>query len=99
VVVTIAMLLNQATVRPTAVIVLSLMSVVCSKIWLSLNFPGMPEQAANIQNGSFTAFPLQYYFMNHGPWMSMNAYLVQSALVLICCGVVLWAFPLSKNDV
>jgi hypothetical protein len=89
VVVVIACMLNTITVKPWAVALLSAMSLVGSKIWLTMNFPEMQQQAANIANGSFTTFPLQWYFMNHGPWMSMSAYLVQAALVLVVSGV-LW---------
>jgi hypothetical protein len=68
------------------------LSLIFSKIWLPFNFPGMQEQAANIQSGSFTSFPLQYYFMNHGPWMSMNSYLIQVCALALCGALFWWAF-------
>jgi hypothetical protein len=92
IIVGVATMLNTASVRPVSVVLFSAISIVCSKIWLPLNFVGMQEQAANIHDGTYTIFPLQYYFMNHGPWMSMTSYLVQSAVVAICLGLLLWLF-------
>lgn len=95
-VVVIALMMDKMALKPWAVALISLTSVVCSKIWLTMNFTGMQEQAANIQNGSFSAFPLQWYFMNHGPWMSMTAFLLQGVIALCCCGMFWWLF--SKED-
>lgn len=91
----VALMLNSAPIRPVSIIAFSVISLVCSKIWLPLNFPGMPEQASNIQGGIYATYPLQYYFMNHGPWMSMTSYAVQSVVVLICLGLVQWLFTPS----
>jgi hypothetical protein len=88
-------MLNAVSVRPAAVVAFGVMCVVCSKIWLPLNFVGMNAQTANIHDGSYTAYPLQYYFMNHGPWMSWTSYAVQSAAVLVCGGVMWWILSAS----
>ena len=51
-------------------------ALVMSKFWLRINlapFDGLGPQE----------FPLQYYFLNHGPWMADLTFLLQAALVLL----------------
>lgn len=60
-----------------------------SKLWMSLNFEGMHDYV--YQGGSRFTFPLQRYFMNQGPYMSMESYLYQLVAVVLC-GIVLWWF-------
>jgi hypothetical protein len=86
----VACMLDKILLPPIALVLFSILALVASKIWLPFNFPGMPEQAANITNGIYATFPLQIYFMNHGPWMSMASYLIQSTGVICCCGIILW---------
>jgi hypothetical protein len=55
---------------------LGIVSFLFSKIWLLMNttepMTGVPLQ-----------FPLQYIFMNHGPWMSNQMYVIQGIFVLV----------------
>jgi hypothetical protein len=46
-----------------------------SKVWLPVNRQPL--------TGEYLAFPFQYYFMNHGPWMSYPSYLSQGILLLL----------------
>jgi hypothetical protein len=98
VVVGVAVMLNSMAVQPLAVAAFGVLSIVGSKIWLSLNFPGMQEQAANIHNASYAAYPLQNYFMNHGPWMSWTGYGVQAVVVFVACAVVWWIVSPESVD-
>lgn len=86
----VACMLDKISLPPIALILFSILALVSSKIWLPFNFPGMSEQAANITDGIYATFPLQTYFMNHGPWMSMTSYLIQGVGMLCCCGLLLW---------
>lgn len=56
-----------------------------SKLWIPLNFAGMHDYV--MSGGSYANFPIQRYFMNHGPWMTWEsyAYLVSGVVV---CGII-----------
>ncbi|TAE25503.1 MAG: hypothetical protein EAZ92_12095 [Candidatus Kapaibacterium sp.] len=73
-----------------ALVLFALVSVIAAKVWLPFNFAGMAEQAANITGGIHATFPLQYYFMNHGPWMSWTSYFLQGACALVVAGLLWW---------
>jgi hypothetical protein len=45
-----------------------------SKFWLRIN-------TGPLEGLSPQEFPLQYYFLNHGPWMTDSTFLLQAALV------------------
>lgn len=51
------------------------MGLVTSKAWLPLNQGPF---------GAVSEFPAQFYFMNHGPWMSYPMLLLQGALACLC---------------
>lgn len=61
--------------------VVGVIGVLSSKIWLSLNFPGLQDFV--MKGGSYTQFPMQRYFMNHGPWMTWESYWWQAPCVVI----------------
>jgi hypothetical protein len=64
------------------------LSLVFSKIFFILNqFPF---------KGRYLDFPFQYYYMNHGPWMSKIAYLYQGGAVIVAAAV-LFYFLQNKN--
>jgi hypothetical protein len=49
-------------------------ALVMSKFWLRIN-------TGPLEGLSPQEFPLQYYFLNHGPWMTDSTFLLQAALV------------------
>lgn len=57
-------------------------ALVLSKCWLPLNH--------GPTTGNLERFPDQFYFMNHGPWMSDGMYLVQGAVVAALAAVLVW---------
>lgn len=57
-------------------------ALVLSKCWLPLNH--------GPTTGNLEQFPDQFYFMNHGPWMSDGMYLVQGVVVAALAAVLVW---------
>lgn len=94
-VVGVAYMLRSIDLPPISLVIVSLVALFTSKVWLPFNFPDMAVQAANIQNGIYATFPLQYYFMNHGPWMSTTSYLLQSLILLVSTSIVWWVLSSS----
>ena len=62
-------------------------SVIFSKVWLRIH--------AQPWGGTAQEFPVQYYYMSMGPWMSHQMYVVQGAVVLF---VVLAIYLLMFRD-
>jgi hypothetical protein len=60
------------------VIFMATVGVASSKVWYTMNFPNMDKIAYN----GLDTFPMQRYFMNHGPWMNMDMYVLQGSVVL-----------------
>lgn len=60
------------------------LSLIFSKIWLPINTGPL--------EGNPLDFPLQRYFMNHGPWMSNEMYLIQGGIVLLTAVVFRFLF-------
>ena len=46
--------------------------------------------------GDLLQFPFQYFFMNHGPWMSNQMYIVQGIFVL-ATGIILFVMIKSPR--
>lgn len=65
------------------------LSLLFSKIWLPINTRPL--------EGSPLDFPLQRYFMNHGPWMSNQMYLIQGSIVLLTAVVFYSLFFRTPN--
>ncbi len=82
--------LDSVRLPRIALVLFALVGVMAAKVWLPFNFTGMAEQAANITGGIHATFPLQYYFMNHGPWMSWASYFLQGACALVVAGLLWW---------
>jgi len=57
--------------------ILALLAIAASKIWLPINHEGP------IGLGQYLRYPSQYYFMNHGPWMSYETFRLQGSLALL----------------
>ncbi len=62
--------------RPAHYWLLAVLSVLMSKVWLTINSVPL--------SGNVLEIPDQYYFMSHGPFMSNQMYLVQGAAVVLC---------------
>jgi hypothetical protein len=64
--------------------VFGVISFLASKIWLRTNLQSWTE------NSPILEFPAQYLFMNAGPWMSIQMYIVQGCAALLV-GLILFA--------
>lgn len=90
-----ALALNNRSVNTASVAIVVALGLVGSKAWMTMNVPDMQSLAFR---GATNEPIMQRYFMNHGPWMSMESYLWQAAAVLLT-SVVLWFVfkPLSRS--
>ncbi len=89
--VTIDRTFKSSTVGTTLLLTTTgVIGILGSKIWLPLNFPGLQEFV--MKGGSYTEFPMQRYFMSHGPWMTWESYWWQAPIVTAV--VLLLAFVL-----
>lgn len=73
-------LLDRYSLRARDVALWSVLCLVYSKVWYVMN------TAPQIDDNTMAVllrFPLQHYFMNSGPWMSHQMYLVQASAVLV----------------
>jgi hypothetical protein len=57
--------------------VLTLLSAVFSKVWM-LTYHARPWRGDAFQ------FPNQLFYMNYGPWMSHQMYVLQGSIILVC---------------
>ena len=71
--------------------IIGLVTFLSSKVWLPMNNQPL--------TGSLLDFPLQYIFMNLGPWMSNQMYIIQGAVVtLIAILFYFLMFRPQRND-
>jgi hypothetical protein len=70
----------------------AILCVAFSKVWLPMAGP------TRLYDGQHYAFPEQLYFMNFGPWMSLQSYLWQTAAVL-GAALILVAWLYGPRDV
>lgn len=54
------------------------LGLVASKIWMRMPLVDEPTTAASIAR-----YPMQWYFLSHGPWISVSNYLIQAIPVTI----------------
>ncbi|MBA2652882.1 MAG: hypothetical protein H0U73_11520 [Tatlockia sp.] len=66
------------------------LSVLISKCWLPLNHGEWPSLYTNPPQTTLE-FPLQWYFMSQGPWMSQFMYLIH-LIVILGAGLLLYVF-------
>lgn len=90
-VVGLSLTLNTKPVSRIFVLLMGIISLAASKFWLNLNFAEMNSDFHVKQLGNYDQFPMQKYFMNHGPWMSMESYYYQGAAILLVI-IILWWF-------
>jgi hypothetical protein len=99
VVIVLAAMLNRHKLSNTSIFVVALVSLISSKIWFRINFEGMNSNAVADTLKNYDTFPMQNYFMNQGPWMSMESYLYQSIAIIVAVGGLWWvvARPIHQN--
>jgi hypothetical protein len=94
VVTALALALNGRSVTLASVAGLAALGLMCSKVWMTLNVPDMDKWAFR---GNLSTSPLQRYFMNYGPWMSMEWYLWQGAAMLVVAGILWFLFKPTRT--
>jgi hypothetical protein len=89
VVVVLLITLNRYEMTQQNALLFAGLSLLVSKCWLNINTPGSFTQYAYAQ------FPDQYYFMNHGPFMSDLSYIINTGIVLLEIACVWFIFRLK----
>ena len=85
-IVVLVLLLDRAGLSYRSLPFWALLCLFYSKVWYRFN------TAPQIDDGTMDAlqrFPLQHYFMNSGPWMSHQMYLIHGGLILLT-GILLY---------
>lgn len=96
VVIAVAMFAEERWFSLPMLTVIALASVGFAKLWIPLNFAGMQQYV--MQGGAYSQFPIQRYFMNHGPWMTWESYGYIGAGVLICAALMLVLLRFSRHS-
>lgn len=76
-VVLLAVLVVQPVLRPWHVVTFAVVTLAASKVWLPIN------QASFPYTGTGFEFPWQYFYMNLGPYMSGDSYVIQGSVLLV----------------
>lgn len=66
-------------------------SLLFSKIWFPMNLP-------ETWNSQPDYFPFQRYFMNQGPWMSHNMFILHSTGIILTFFIILWLLPEKRKS-
>jgi len=74
---------------------LLILSILYSKIWFPINLPStsFPDSIWN----DLDKFPMQYYFMNHGPWQNTEMYLLHLYISLVVFILLFFFLPKEKQ--
>ncbi|MEO8400897.1 MAG: hypothetical protein ABI597_03735 [Gammaproteobacteria bacterium] len=75
-------MLNKKNISWKFVTVFVVMSLVISKAWLTINHGVWPELTPQLAKMPLE-FPLQWFFMNVGPWVSHTMYIVHALVVAV----------------
>jgi hypothetical protein len=76
------------------VVAMAALSVVLSKVWLTINLdPARMTDSAE----PLHAIHYRRYFMNHGPWMANEGYVLNAIAVLIAAGVLWWVLRAGRS--
>lgn len=86
-------ILNKKEISRHFSFIFVLLSLLVSRFWLPLNHSEWPSLLTNPPQLTLE-FPLQWYFMSQGPWMSPIMYLIGSAIVF---ALFYYIYLLSKN--
>jgi hypothetical protein len=87
--------MQRRSLSRRVVVALTVLAVACSKVWYIMN------TAPQIYDGTMACllrFPLQHMFMNSGPWMSREMYIVQG-LIVVAIGAALYWFVVREDRV
>ena len=71
--------INRFDIKSIHVVLFFIISLIFSKFWFIFNIPVFSHGL----NGGYQKFPDQKYFMNLGPWMSNEMYLLQGSIVYL----------------
>ena len=88
-------ILNRKKITPIFIYSFICLSLIASKFWLPLNHGEWPSIWTNPPEVTL-AFPMQWYFMSQGPWVSKGMYVVNFMLVSLI-GLIIYL--LSKKGV
>jgi hypothetical protein len=89
IVIPLLIILNRDDISNAFVSIIATFQIVLSRFWREINITGFYE--AVVKESNKADFPLQSYYLNHGPWQSNSIYL----LFLICfiiSTVLLWIY-------
>jgi hypothetical protein len=81
------MVISKIDLKTMHIIFFFLLSIIFSKVWYTFDIKQFYDKIP----GSHLHFPIQGYFMNQGPWMSFDMYVLQGVIVLIT-GVLMYYF-------
>lgn len=90
IIVVLVITLNQYQINLSLAIVFSGLSLLASKCWFPINREGSFIQYL------YGQFPDQYYFMNHGPFMSDASYAINTGIVVLQ-GLLIWKLFLATK--
>jgi hypothetical protein len=65
------------------------LAIASTRVWMRMNLPAYDDQ-------QYQNFPFQNYFMMQGPWMNIQMYLLQGAIVLVAA-LLLYALLLNSR--
>jgi hypothetical protein len=82
VVVLVAEVLNKKTISWNFVIFFTLLNLAISRFWLPLNHGDWPILETSPPQLTLE-FPLQWYFMNQGPWVSPAMYWITASIAIL----------------
>ena len=95
VVIVVAEVLNRKTLSWNFTYAFILLSLITSKVWLPLNHGEWFDLLTHPVE-LILAFPMQWYFMSQGPWVSHSMYIINLIAVSM---LFLLTYKLSKNGI
>lgn len=84
--------LNQYPIKLSQAILFTILSVSASKFWFPIN------RTESFTQYLYGQFPDQYYFMNHGPFMSNTSYLINTTIVILLAFLIWILFVSTKRQ-
>ncbi len=86
---------NKKMVSWNFVFFFTSLNLLISRFWLPLNHGDWPSLEAATPQLTLE-FPLQWYFMNHGPWVSSNMYWVIASIAIFTFSCIYIALKKKK---
>ncbi|MBA2656655.1 MAG: hypothetical protein H0U70_06670 [Tatlockia sp.] len=90
-----AEILNKKALTWDFTLFFAFLSLIVSKCWLPINHGEWLSLAMNPPQITLE-FPMQWYFMNFGPWVSQMMYLIHFFLIMVT-GLLLYFFAKKRN--